>query len=228
MGKSHNRKKQRNIDNRIEVERFYIFCEGEQTEPKYFKGFENAIKTNPIYKNLVHVHVEGVGAETLRVISAAEQYVKNNAISNAHIWCVYDKDSFPKQDFNAVAEKALVLNSQQNDVMYHVAWSNQCVEYWFVLHFAYYDSDNDRKYYRSFLHKKFKELGWNKYQKNNEELFEIMTTKGNPKQAIKWAERRIKECEGLTDTDSVPATKIYILVKELAKYLPDSIKIKYI
>lgn len=228
MAKPQNRKKQRNINNLIEGERYYIFCEGEQTEPKYFKGFEKAINTNPIYKNLVHIHIEGIGEETLRVVNAAEKYVKDNNISGANIWCVYDKDSFPKQDFNAVSERIEVLNSQQNEVMYHTAWSNQCIEYWFILHFNYYDSDNDRKYYRQFLHNKFKELGWDKYKKNNEELFKIMTEKGNPKQAIKWAQKRMLQCEGLTDTNSAPATKVYLLVQELAKYLPEEIRTKYI
>lgn len=127
-----------------------------------------------------------------------------------------------------MSKKAETLNLQQNEVVYHVAWSNQCIEYWFILHFAYYDSDNDRKYYRQFLHNKFKELGWTRYEKNNSELFEIMTKKGNPKQAIKWAQKRINECDGLTDTDSAPATKVYLLVQELAKYLPEEIKNKYI
>ena len=120
------------------------------------------------------------------------------------------------------------MNKQQNDVVYHVAWSNQCIEYWFILHFAFYVSDNDRKYYRSFLHRIFKDLGWNKYEKNNEELFEIMTNHGNPKQAINFAKKRLEECSGLTDTNSVPATKVHLLVEELAKYLPKNIKEKYL
>ena len=229
MAAPKNKKKPRKIEH-IEPAtiKFYIFCEGEQTEPKYFSGFEKAIKSNPIYRNLVHVQVEGVGAETLRVIHAAENYVTQNNIENASIWCVYDKDSFPKQDFNAVSQRAETLNSQQNKVCYHVAWSNQCIEYWFILHFAYYDSDNSRKDYRRFLHDKFKSLGWNRYEKNNEELFQIMTNSGNPKLAIRNAERRLRECEGKSDTASVPATKVHLLIKELAKYLPDDIRVKYL
>lgn len=229
MATPNNRKKPRRVEH-LETarEKFYIFCEGAQTEPLYFQGFEKAIKSNAVYKNLVHVHVEGVGAETLRVISAAEEYVRVNKIRNANIWCVYDKDSFPKQDFNAVSQRAETLNSQQSDVRYFVAWSNQCIEYWFILHFAYYVSDNDRKYYRKFLHAKFKELGWNRYEKNNEELFSIMTDKGNPKQAIRFAEKRLKDCAGKSDTASVPATKVHLLVQELAKYLPESIRVKYL
>lgn len=224
-----NRKKNRRIEYLETVkEKIYVFCEGEQTEPLYFKGFEKAIKSDPIYKNSVHVHIEGVGAETLRVIYAAEQYVKKNSIIDASIWCVYDKDCFPKQDFNAVAEYAETLNNKQSDVTYKVAWSNQCIEYWFILHFDLYTSDNDRKYYRDFLHKKFRNLGWERYQKNNAELFDIMTHLGNPKRAIAWAKKQISEFEGKSDSDSAPATKVHLLVQELAKYLPEDIKCKYI
>lgn len=229
MASQKDRKKIRKVEYIEPPEKkFYIFCEGEQTEPKYFSGFEKAIKSNAIYRNLVHIQVEGVGAETLRVIYAAEEYVKSHKIEDADIWCVYDKDSFPKQDFNAVSQRANTLNNQQKKVRYHVAWSNQCIEYWFILHFDYYDADNDRKDYRKFLHKKFKDLGWHRYEKNNEELFGIMTKSGNPKLAIKNAERRLKECGGKSDTATVPATKVHLLVKELAKYLPDDIRERYL
>lgn len=229
MASQKNRKKPRKVEH-IDPpgEKFYIFCEGEQTEPKYFSGFEKAIKSDAIYRNLVHVQVEGVGAETLRVIYAAEEYVKAHKIENANIWCVYDKDSFPKQDFNAVSQRAETLNSQQSKVRYYVAWSNQCIEYWFILHFAYYDADTDRKDYRKFLHQRFKVLGWNRYEKNNEELFSIMTNYGNPKLAIRNAEKRLAECAGKSDTASVPATKVHLLVKELARFLPDDIRARYL
>lgn len=228
MPSSKGRKKKRQVEHLNLGERIYIFCEGKQTEPLYFKGFENAIKSDPIYKNLVHVHVEGVGAETLRVISYAEEFVKGNNVKDANIWCVYDKDSFPTQDFNAVSQRVQILNEQQNEVVYHSAWSNQCIEYWFILNFANYTSDNDRKYYRKFLHKKFKELGWDRYEKNNEELFEIMTNKGDPKKAIIYAQRQLDAFKGKTDTQSAPATKVHLLVKELAKFLPKDIRDKYI
>lgn len=224
-----NRKKQRTLEKYEPVqEKFYLFCEGERTEPLYFKGFEKEIKNNPIYKNLVFIKVEGLGKETLRVIYEAEQYVKDNKISHAQIWCIYDKDSFPAKDFNAVSEYADNLNKKQGNVHYYVAWSNQCIEYWFILHFDWYDSDNDRKYYRKYLHKKFADLGWKRYTKNNDELFYILTKHGNPKLAIQRATRRLQECEGKTDADSIPATKVHLLVSQLAKYLPEDIKHCYL
>ena len=223
-----NRKKARKIEHLPLIEfRFYIFCEGIQTEPLYFKGLKKAIEKNPIYKNIVSIEVEGVGAETLKVLEAAEEKVRNLKIMNAQIWCVYDKDSFPPERFNNVSERVKVLNQNQADVVYRVGWSNQCIEYWFILHFDYYDSDNDRKYYRKYLHKKFREIGWNKYEKNNEELFELLSRHGNPQQAINLAKLRLSECKGCTDSQSVPATKVHELVEELAVYLPDDIRNRY-
>jgi hypothetical protein len=31
---------------------YYIFCEGERTEPNYFRGFKRYIENNPIYRNI--------------------------------------------------------------------------------------------------------------------------------------------------------------------------------
>ena len=33
--------------------RYYIFCEGQATEPKYFQGFKRYIEDNPIYRDMV-------------------------------------------------------------------------------------------------------------------------------------------------------------------------------
>lgn len=75
--------------------RYYIFCEGQQTEPQYFNGFKRFIESNPIYKDMVLIEIEPCGAETLQVIGQAEEYVKKNKIEKGQIWCVYDKDTFP-------------------------------------------------------------------------------------------------------------------------------------
>ena len=141
---------------------------------------------------------------------------------------MYDKDSFPAHDFNAVPAYASTLNQRQSKVRYHVAWSNQCIEYWFILHFDWYTSNNDRKKYRAYLHKKFATFGYQRYEKDNAQLFDVLTEYGDPKQAIQRAKQRLSECTGRTDSDSVPATKVHLLVSELAKYLPDDLKSKYL
>ena len=204
--------------------RYYIFCEGQQTEPQYFSGFKKYIESNPIYKDMVLVEIEPCGAETMRVIGQAEEYVRKNKITKGQIWCVYDKDSFPAERFNGVLERAEALNLQNKDVRYHVAWSNECIEFWFILHFSYYTSNNHRSEYIEFLNNKFAELGIGKYAKNMENIFDVLLKYGNPKLAIRYAKRIISEHQGMTPTMIAPGTKVYELVEELVKYLPEDVK----
>lgn len=204
--------------------RYYIFCEGQQTEPQYFAGFKRKIEENPIYKDMVLIEIEPCQAETMRVIGMAEEYVRKNELNKGQIWCVYDKDSFPAERFNGVVERADKLNKENPELQYHCAWSNECIEFWFLLHFNYYTSNNHRTEYISFLNDRFKELGIGKYQKNMQDIFDVLLKQGNPKLAIRYAKRIIKDGEGKTPTDIAPGTKVYELVEELAKYLPEWVK----
>lgn len=204
--------------------RYYIFCEGQQTEPQYFAGFKRKIEENPIYKDMVLIEIEPCQAETMRVIGMAEEYVQKNELNKGQIWCVYDKDSFPAERFNGVVERADKLNKENPELQYHCAWSNECIEFWFLLHFNYYTSNNHRTEYISFLNDRFKELGIGKYQKNMQDIFDVLLKQGNPKLAIRYAKRIIKDGEGKTPTDIAPGTKVYELVEELAKYLPEWVR----
>ena len=215
------KKKRRQEHLEMKKYRYYIFCEGQATEPKYFAGFKKLIEENPIYRDMVLIEIEPCQAETMRVIGMAEKYVKKNKIKKGQIWCVYDKDSFPAGDFNGVVNRAEQLNKDNPDLQYHAAWSNECIEYWIMLHFAYYTANNHRKEYEVFLNEKFQSLGIGKYQKNMDDIFRILMEKGNPKLAIRYAKRVIKDGDGKTPTEIAPGTKVYELVEELAKYLPE-------
>lgn len=160
--------------------RYYIFCEGQATEPKYFQGFKRYIEDNPIYRDMVLIEIEGCQAETMRVIGKAEEYVRENKITKGQIWCVYDKDSFPSSDVNGVVQRAEVLNQKNPDIQYHAAWSNECIEFWFMLHFAYYTANNHRSEYKKFLNEKFQELGIGKYEKNIVDEIKLWLNSDNP------------------------------------------------
>ena len=189
------------------------FCEGEQTKLLYFEGFKRLIEDNPIYKDMVLIEIEPCAAETMRVIGMAERYVHKNGIDRGQIWCVYDKDSFPAKDFNGVAERVDKLNTDNPNLQYHAAWSNECIEFWFVLHFAYYTSNNHRSEYIKFLNDKFREVGIEKDQKNRKDMLNILIEKGNPKLAIRYAKRILRDGEGNTPTEIMPGTKVYELVE---------------
>lgn len=78
------------------------------------------------------------------------------------------------------------------------------------------------------MNEKFKALGLGRYQKNMKNIFEILMEKGNPKLAVRYAKRIIKDGRGKTPTEIAPGTKVYELVEELAKYLPENVQKKVI
>ena len=59
-------------------------------------------------------------------------------------WVVFDKDDFSDSDFNAAIQMA-----QTNG--FHVAYSNQAFEYWFLLHFNLYQGSIHRNRYGEML-----------------------------------------------------------------------------
>ena len=95
---SRNWKKQRKIGYlEKKKHKFYIFCEGQQTEPLYFATFRELIEKNPIYKDMVLIEIIPCQSETMRVIHAAEEYMTEHHIMRGQVCCVYDKDSFPAE-----------------------------------------------------------------------------------------------------------------------------------
>ena len=54
-----------------------------------------------------------------------------------------------------------------------------------------------------------------------ENIFDILLEHGNPRLAIRYAKRIINEHQGMTPTMIAPGTKVYELVEELVRYLPD-------
>ncbi len=89
-----------------------------------------------------------------------------NPIDNENVWFVFDKDDFPS--FAPAIEKA-------KQKKYNCAWSNECFEIWYLLHFNYYNSAISRQDYIVKLNKIFKEKFNIEYKKNDENMFEILS-----------------------------------------------------
>lgn len=225
-------KKKRKEGSRLaEPERYFVICEGEKTERYYFEGIKKRIekkydkRINERINITSHptIKVKGTGKNTLSLLGYAktiiEQEKKQNRVYD-HIWLVYDLDDFPHDDFDNTLFSVETLNKQNNDsTEWHVAWSNQCIELWFLLHFNYYDSDMHRtKYFRK-LDKIFKDNKLAKYEKNNEAIFEILIKYGNLEDAINNAKRLCKGNELQPPSKMAPATKVYELVERLRPHM---------
>lgn len=181
------------------LRRILIVCEGEKTEPNYFKAFPD----NPeVYDSL---EVEGTGYNTLSLVREAIR-LRDEAVRNGQpyieTWCVFDKDSFSDESFFSAIEKARAQNIR-------CAYSIEAFEIWYLLHFQYCDSQLNRSQYGG----KLTELLGRKYRKNDASMYELLLSR--QKTAIKHARRLYDEKARLPCREQNPVTLVFRLVERL-------------
>lgn len=125
-GRDRGRKKQRPR----KIRRILILCEDTKSSRDYFALF-------PHDDSLVEIQCVGTGMNTdslmEHAVEIAEQTRKDRD-QYERIWVVFDRDSFPEQNFN----RAFELARTQNRIT--PCWSNECFELWYLLHFHYRDT----------------------------------------------------------------------------------------
>jgi hypothetical protein len=216
-------RKERRIKHIEPLEYYLIVCEGQKTEPQYFEAIKNLINAqynHRIEVKQVVIDIRGEATNTLFLLERAKQYIDELKGQVTRVWLVYDKDDFPPDRFDTTQYEAERLSD--DEIMFSVAWSNQCIEYWFLLHFENLQSNIKREEYLRKLDKHFKNNGLGRYQKNRSDLFKILREYGDLKLAIRWAKQRMADHDGKTPSQSVPATRVHELIEELLRYIPDT------
>jgi len=190
----------RKQNNRKPHKVIYIYSEGEKTEPNYF----NAIKAE-LHLKEVDIRVHGCGDHTLPLVNwviEKKEEVKNSD-EGTEWWVVIDKDEH--RGFTQAINLA-----KANDIQ--VAYSNECFELWFILHFEYLNTAIGRTNYC----KKLTELLKIKYEKNNSNIYELIKSKES--EACRNAENLEKQHndENTTSLEKRdPSTTVHLLVKRL-------------
>ena len=185
----------RKVDTREVRQRFLIICEGEETEPNYFKSFR--------VPKLV-IDAKGLGVNPSQLVEKTKDL--QNQDEYDQVWCVFDRDSFPEQDFNNAIQSALKEG-------FNVAYSNEAFEIWYILHFQYLNTSIHRSRYRQKLTKL---LGF-EYEKNSESMYDILLDK--QQDAIKNSIRLLKENNAHSPARNNPSTTVHLLVQELNKFI---------
>jgi len=175
---------------------FLIICEGEKTEPNYFTKFRVPSKVCDII---------GVGANTESLVRKAIELKNNSNIVYDYVWCVFDRDSFPAQNFN----NALTLAANNN---INVAYSNEAFEIWYLLHFHFHDSATSRTQYKEMLTDR---LGF-KYEKNDPTIYDHLLSLQDV--AIRNAISLLNSYASRSPLSNNPSTTVHTLVQELNKY----------
>jgi len=185
----------RKVNTREIRQRFLIVCEGEKTEPNYFRSFRAPT---------VVIDIQGLGKNPSRLVKSAKE--KNNQEDYDQVWCVFDRDSVTQEDFNNAINNA---KSQG----FGVAYSNEAFELWYILHFEFLNTGITRSDY---INKLTSLLGWT-YQKNSEAIYEELFDKQAT--AIKNAENLLKQYDPHNPARDNPSTTVHLLVQELNKFI---------
>lgn len=181
---------------------FLIVCEGERTEPNYFRAFRVA-------GDIRKIDVQGRGYNTLSLVNWAIELSAEQSYDQ--VWCVFDRDSFPVEAFNA----ALALAQKQG---FHVAYSNEAFELWYLLHFHFYHTGISRHSYCQklsiFLHRE--------YKKNDPRIYQDLL--GRQGDAIHNARNLLAEYNPPNPAQDNPSTTVFRLVEELNRYAPENLR----
>ena len=200
---------------------YLIVCEGTKTEPNYFEALRLRLAGGEADK----VVVVGAQDNTLGLVDRARSEIELRNQSDDppyyHVWLVFDRDSFPPDDFDnailAAESEDARFNPDSADFHphWHVAWSNEAFELWYLLHFQ----ENSggaiaRDRYQELLSA---HLG-RPYMKNDPNMF--LTLLPSVKAALDRADRAYRRWT--TDTpwhDRNPATAVHFLVSDLLMYM---------
>lgn len=209
-------RKKRNKRILIAPERHLILCQGEKTEPNYFEEIKERI--NNKYKDKVVIQVEPKKEGRLDLLKTAERIVENSKNGLDHVWLVFDKDEFNKDEFDNTEHKARSLNKKQKRVKYHVLWSNQCIEAWFLLHFIDLKVDITREDYIKKLNDNWKKCGIEgEYLKNDKQIYNKLEK--YQEDAIRRAKKIISENKEKAPSQIAPGSKVYEIIEMLKIYL---------
>lgn len=192
--------------------RILIVCEGEKTEPNYFKAFNKM--DNGVF--VVDLNFGGGGINTVKVVDEAIRLKAKAEKMNLpydSVWAVFDRDSFQPKDFNDA-----IFRAESRGI--ECAWSNEAFELWYLLHFEYRNTGMSREEYKGKIEQHINASPFSRkknyrYKKNDEKHFEEMMKYGNMDTAIANAKRLDALYDDTRYANHNPRTWVYKLVSQL-------------
>ncbi len=185
------------------LRRVLIVCEDEKSSKFYFDAF-------PVDRSRIDIRTVGTGRNTDSLVEHAIE-LKRDASQRRdpynEVFCVFDRDSFPAQNFNRAFQ--LARNSGIRSI-----WANEAFELWYLLHFDFINTPIPRGQYREMLERRLTV----KYQKNDSTIygqllgFQSAAMKNASRLRKQWIEIRRGGC----DPESCnPSTNVQDLVEFL-------------
>ncbi|WP_083819172.1 RloB family protein [Komagataeibacter oboediens] len=180
--------------------KIYIFMEGSNTEPVYFKSYERHVANSRID---LHCEKERGVPKTLLSLAkdkfseiSSKRYIRENG-KNDQVWIVFDRDEH--EDVKYVLDTC-------KEIGIKTAFSNPCFELWLILHFVDYDKDEHRHQTQKFCESIC--IGYEKDKRKLPEMSALMPNVENAENRAEIMEKRRSE-----DGAEAPLTTVYRLTK---------------
>ena len=164
--------KKRKVATREKIVRFLVVCEGERTEPNYFREL-----VRDRYSEVRSEEIVGEGRSTCALVKKTEEIrerlERQRQLKFDRVWVVFDKDDF--NDFN----EAISLAERKG---YKAGWTNEAFELWYLLHFTFLDAAVSRADYIAKLETEIRrneDYQDYKYHKNDKAIYALLQKIGN-------------------------------------------------
>ncbi len=181
---------------------FFIYCEGENTEPTYFEALRRSLRNAQIEVNTIHTGVPMTIAD--KASEKARQLKRKNSFErHDQVWAVFDRDEHPNYE-------EAIRQCKQRGV--GVARSNPCFEVWLILHQEEFNRPDDRHQVQAHLQRLRPEYdAHGKKTCNYEEMI------GRVEIAEERARRQLQQREDEGHAFSRPSTTVGELTLALKK-----------
>jgi RloB-like protein len=184
----------RNQDTKDVKQRFLIVCGAAETEINYFKSFR-------VPKDVISLPVD-----PCQLVKKTRKLVDEDEDGYDQVWCVFDRDpglhSFTAENFNNAFQNAKTHG-------YYIAYSNECFELWYILHFELLTTGLPRSDYQDKL---TKNLG-QRYKKNDLKMYEKLQQYQSD--AIRNARNLLSNYDPPNPEQNNPSTTVHLLVQAL-------------
>lgn len=189
---------------------FIVFCEGEKTEPVYFKAFRHTlpnalIEVETVPEAGVPYTLASTAAEHAKSLglSSNSRRKKNSFEEDDEIWAVFDRDAHPR------FEEAVNICHQAG---VGVGRSNPCFEIWLILHEADYNKPDGRHAVQAHLKKLRPE-----YDKDGPKTPDCADLVTRVEKAEQRAEMQLARREEEGAPYGPPSTTVFLLTRAIRR-----------
>lgn len=186
----------RKLNTQIPKKVIHVYTEGTKTEPNYLGAIKDELRLPEI-----DIKIHGMRASTLSLVDFVIKE-KEGEDEDTEWWVVFDRDDHEHFDLSIEKAKSNGIN---------VAYTNECFELWFILHFEFLNTSIGRDQFET----KLTRLLGIKYEKSMD-IYSLI--KDRESLAIRNAKKLENEHNEAGVTSFIkrdPSTTVYKLVENL-------------